>query len=216
MVTRFGAWCSGGRARGFLRLLVIPAVAAALVLGLTVAADATTSASSVRAGSLTLRTLVRHINVRAAPSLSSRIVGHTGKADAMVVVSCYAAGTVVAGNPVWYHLAKPVRGYITSYYTDTHTDPVKGLVKCGARPVFRRYYHTLGKDLHVRAQPSTHGTAVVETGDLGSVVTVTCFTYGQKVGGDRVWYRTLTPQHGYIAGRHLDTGHDPAPEVPRC
>jgi hypothetical protein len=199
-----------------LRLMVIPAVAAALVLGLTVAADATTSSHSGAAGTLTMRTLVRHINVRGGPSVGSRIVGHTGSAGSRVVVSCYAEGTEVAGNPVWYHLAKPVRGYITSYYTDTHTDPVRGLAKCGTKPVFRRYYHTLGKNLHLRALPRTSGTAVAATGGLGSVVTVTCFTYGQKVGGDRVWYRTLTPERGYIAGRHLDTGHDPAPGVPRC
>jgi hypothetical protein len=216
MIGRLSAACAGLGKSGTWRLVAVPAAAAIVLLGATVTASAATASYHSPDGGLALRTLVRHVHIRTGPSLSDPIEGHLGKAGSKIVVNCYARGSRVAGNPIWYHLVRPREGYITSYYVRTHTDPVQGLLACGAHPAFSRAYRTLVTGMRIRELPSRTARAVTKLGGVGSPVVVNCFTYGQRIRGDRVWYHTVAPVLAYIAGRHLNTGHDPAHGVPRC
>jgi len=216
MIGRLSSACAAVAGRRGWRLIAGPAAVLMLLLGITATATAATGSQQSPRSGVALRTLVNRVHIRSGPSLQDPIVGHLGKAGSKVVVNCYARGSRVAGNPIWYHLVRPSTGYVTSYYTNTHTDPMQGLLLCGAHPAFSRSYHTLVKGLRIRELPSASARTVWTLGSVGSAVVVDCFTYGQTVRGDDVWYHTLAPDLAYVPGRHLNTGHDPAHGVPRC
>src|SRR5438309_1034759 len=53
------------------------------------------------------------------------------------------------------------------------------------------------------------GSRVVSTlGKAGTPVTVSCYTVGQPVAHDRIWYRTTNPAGAYVPGGDLRSGHD--------
>jgi uncharacterized protein YgiM (DUF1202 family) len=194
----------------------VPAALVALMLGFAVPALARTPAHALpahRGSAISLRTLVRHVNVRSEPSNHARIVGTISKSGTVVAIACYAMGTSVAGNPVWYRISAPVNGYITSYYTTTHLDPAAGVAKCRS---FSRPYHTVVKGLHVRTRPTTAARITTVLGKVGTKITVNCYSRGQDISGDPIWYHIVTPRAGYVAGLNLDTGYDPAAGVPAC
>lgn len=198
------------------RRALVPAALVALMLGFAVPALARTPAHALpahRGSAVSLRTLVRHVNVRSEPSNHARIVGTIRKSGTVVAIACYAMGTSVAGNPVWYRISAPVNGYITSYYTTTHLDPAAGVAKCRS---FSRPYHTVVKGLHVRTRPTTAAKITTVLGKVGTKITVNCYSHGQDISGDPIWYHIVTPRAGYVAGLNLDTGYDPAAGVPAC
>ena len=198
------------------RRALVPAALVALMLGFAVPALARTPAHALpahRGSAVSLRTLVRHVNVRSEPSNHARIVGTIRKSGTVVAIACYAMGTSVAGNPVWYRISAPVNGYITSYYTTTHLDPAAGVAKCRS---FSRPYHTVVKGLHVRTRPTTAAKITTVLGKVGTKITVNCYSRGQDISGDPIWYHIVTPRAGYVAGLNLDTGYDPAAGVPAC
>ncbi len=198
------------------RRALVPAALVALMLGFAVPALARTPAHALpahRGSAVSLRTLVRHVNVRSEPSNHARIVGTISKSGTVVAIACYAMGTSVAGNPVWYRISAPVNGYITSYYTTTHLDPAAGVAKCRS---FSRPYHTVVKGLHVRTRPTTAAKITTVLGKVGTKITVNCYSHGQDISGDPIWYHIVTPRAGYVAGLNLDTGYDPAAGVPAC
>lgn len=80
--------------------------------------------------------------------------------------------------------------------------------------------------LNLRAQPNTSST-VVTVMDPDSMVWLHCWTAGQSINGDSVWYwvddasegYTVNPVYwpkGWAAGYYLATGPDPHPWVPHC
>ena len=71
-------------------------------------------------------------------------------------------------------------------------------------------------DVTVYSQPRTTSSSVGGLGAAGSQVTVDCYVVGQRVRGDRIWYHATAPTVGYVAGKYLHTGHDPARGVWRC
>ncbi len=166
-----------------------------------------------RHAAVSLRTLVGRVHVRSAPTKHAHIVGTIRRSGTPVAVSCYAMGSSVAGNRVWYRISAPDSGYITSYYTATHLDPVAGVSRC---KTFSRPYRTVVNGLHVRVKPTTRSRIFVTLGKVGTRVTVSCYESGQPVSGDAVWYRLTAPEIGYVAGLNLNTGTDPASGVPRC
>lgn len=168
-----------------------------------------------RARTVTLATLVRGVAVRTRPSPSAQLTTRLRQRGTRVAVRCYTLGTRVAGNPVWYQLSSPVRGYVTSYYLSSHHDPARGLVRCAAA-AFRRIYHTLVAGVHIRYWPTTLATRLTTLGRMGSKVTVNCYVLGQKVSGDSVWYHSTRPVAGFLAGANLNTGRDPAYKIPAC
>jgi hypothetical protein len=77
-------------------------------------------------------------------------------------------------------------------------------------------YRTLVTGLRIRKAPRTSAPVVDVLGAAGSRVTADCYAYGSSVFGDPVWYHTVAPRAGVVAGYYLDTGRDPAPGIPHC
>jgi hypothetical protein len=98
---------------------------------------------------------------------------------------------------------------------DSHYDPVRGVSRCQAAP-FSRTYRIIVKGVHIRFWPTAFATKLATLGRVGSTVTVNCYTYGEDISGDRVWYHVTRPMSGFVAGSHLNTGRDPAPGIPAC
>lgn len=80
--------------------------------------------------------------------------------------------------------------------------------------------------LNLRTQPNT-SSGIVTTMDPDSMVWLHCWTTGQSINGDNVWYwvddasegYTVNPVYwpkGWAAGYYLATGPDPHPWVPHC
>jgi hypothetical protein len=196
------------------RLAAIPIAAAVVALAVTAPASAgAAGARTAGHGRVGLSTLISHLRVRDRPSIRAKVTGRLGREGSMVRIDCWASGTRIAGNPVWYHVASPHRGYVTSYYLNSHLDPVTGMPRCSQ---FRRYYRTLVAGLRVRSRPALGSDIRVLLGGVGSKVTVDCYAVGHPVGGDRIWYHLVTPLPGYVTGLHLNTGFDPAAGVPHC
>jgi len=160
-------------------------------------------------------TLVHGLHVRKKPTTAATAVAVLGPAGAEVVVNCYAFGSSVFGDNVWYHIVKPLSGFVTGFYLDTGRDPAAGVPACSGHR-HQHVYHTLAHGLHVRTAPTTAATTIVRLGPAGSAVTVNCFAVGTSVFGDSVWYHIVKPLSGYVAGFYLDTGRDPAPGIRHC
>jgi hypothetical protein len=160
-------------------------------------------------------TLVHGLHVRKKPTTAATVVAVLGPAGAEVVVNCYAFGSSVFGDNVWYHIVKPLSGFVTGFYLNTGRDPAAGVPACSGHR-HQHVYHTLAHGLHVRTAPTTAATTIVRLGPAGSPVTVNCFAVGTSVFGDSVWYHIVKPLSGYVAGFYLDTGRDPAPGIRHC
>lgn len=168
-----------------------------------------------RTRAVTLTTLVRGVAVRSKPTSASELAGRIMERGATVTVQCYAQGARFAGNPIWYRVSKPLRGYVTSYYINSHRDPASGVAQC-TDTTFSRTYHTLVRGVHIRSWPTSTSTRLRTLSRMGSKVTITCYVRGQKTGGDSIWYHTVRPLAGFVSGSLLNTGHDPAFKVPAC
>lgn len=59
---------------------------------------------------------VSGLNIRAAPTTGSRVVGRLGSAGTQMVVDCYTYGQAIHGQTMWYHITSPHAGYVTAYY----------------------------------------------------------------------------------------------------
>lgn len=69
-------------------------------------------------------TTVPGLNIRAAPTTASAVVGKMGNANTMVRIECSTRGEAVHGQTMWYRITQPDAGYITAYYIrkDSNTD----------------------------------------------------------------------------------------------
>ena len=160
-------------------------------------------------------TLAHGLHVRKAPTTAAPAVVVLGPAGTKVTVNCFALGTSVFGDSVWYHIVKPASGFVSGFYLNTGRDPAAGIPACSGHR-HRHVYHTLAHGLHVRTAPTTTATTVARLGPAGSKVTVNCFAVGKPVFGDKVWYHIVKPASGFVSGFYLDTGHDPAPGIRSC
>jgi hypothetical protein len=158
-------------------------------------------------------TLAHGLHVRTRPTTAAPVVAVLGRAGSHVTVNCFALGSPVFGDSVWYHIVKPATGFVAGFYLDTGRDPAQGIPACTRHS---HVYHTLANGLHVRKEPTTAAKAIVRLGPAGSHVTVNCFALGSSVFGDSVWYHIVKPASGFVAGFYLDTGRDPAPGIGRC
>ena len=214
MIGRHAARPAARRLGALGLLLCAPAAVAITALGTAGPASARSNRHpAVRV--VTLTTLERNVRVLSAPAGGAAVLGHIASSGTPVTVDCYVYGSRVAGNPVWYRVSRPVRGYVTSYYLDSHYDPVRGVRQCPALQ-FRRTYHALVVGVHIRYWPAAYAQLLGTLGRVGASVSVNCYTYGQDIQGDAIWYHVVRPRAGYVAGLHLNTGRDPAPGVPRC
>ena len=69
-------------------------------------------------------TTVGGLNVRAAPSTYSTIVGRMSSAGTAVSIECYTHGQSINGQTMWYRIAAPHRGYVTAYYVQADAGDV--------------------------------------------------------------------------------------------
>jgi hypothetical protein len=158
-------------------------------------------------------TLAHGLHVRTRPTTAAAAIAVLGPAGSKVTVNCFAFGSSVFGDSVWYHIVNPLPGFVAGFYLNTGRDPAPGIPACGRH---RHVYHTLANGLRVRTAPTTAATTIVRLGPAGSKVTVNCFAVGSSVFGDSVWYHIVKPLSGFVAGFYLDTGRDPAPGIGHC
>lgn len=59
--------------------------------------------------------------------------------------------------------------------------------------------------LNVRAAPTTASAVLDTLGDAGTQVRVDCFTRGESVRGDTIWYRITQPSTGYVSNYYIRT-----------
>jgi hypothetical protein len=162
------------------------------------------------------RTLATGLRVRKHPSTSARTIHVLGAKGSKVTVSCWTRGTPVLGDAVWYLVVKPAKGkggYVAGFYLNTGRDPAAGVPFC---TVAKRTFQTTVAHLKVRNHPTTTAKVNAVLGKAGTKVTVNCWIHGSNVFGDRVWYHSVAPHTGYVAGFYLNTGIDPAPGIRHC
>ena len=185
-----------------------------MMLASPVAAAPSANAALVRPASTVhhYRTVVRHLRVRKAPHTAAPVVHVLGAAGTRVSVTCFAVGSSVNGDRIWYHFVAPAAGFVAGFYLNTGRDPAAGVPACEVLHLYR----TLVTGLRVRAKPSTSSAVVHVLGAAGSLVVVNCFKTGTPVFKDNVWYHLVAPHYGFVAGVHLNTGQDPAKGVRHC
>jgi hypothetical protein len=76
------------------------------------------------------RTLITGLHVRRAPSTAAPIVAILGAAGTRVTVNCWARGTSVFGDNIWYHIRAPHVGFVAGFYLSTGRDPAAGIRRC--------------------------------------------------------------------------------------
>jgi hypothetical protein len=75
-------------------------------------------------------TLAHGLHVRKRPTTAATAVAVLGPAGTEVVVNCFALGGSVFGDSVWYHITKPLSGFVAGFYLDTGRDPAPGVRHC--------------------------------------------------------------------------------------
>ncbi len=59
--------------------------------------------------------------------------------------------------------------------------------------------------LNVRAGPSTSSKIVAKMNSAGSAVYIECYTRGQSIYGQTIWYRISQPHKGYVTAYYVRT-----------
>ena len=59
--------------------------------------------------------------------------------------------------------------------------------------------------LNVRAGPSTSSKIVAKLNNAGSAVYIECYTRGESIYGQTVWYRISQPRKGYVTAYYVST-----------
>ena len=57
--------------------------------------------------------------------------------------------------------------------------------------------------LNVRAGPSTSSKIVARMSSAGSAVSIDCYTHGQSINGQTMWYRIAAPHRGYVTAYYV-------------
>jgi hypothetical protein len=67
----------------------------------------------------------------------------------------------------------------------------------------------------VRAQPTTDAHLVANIPESNTPVRVECWSRGQAVQGDPIWYRIASPQEGWVTNYYIRSNGDHA-NAPSC
>ncbi|HVB42145.1 MAG TPA: hypothetical protein VNF47_05485 [Streptosporangiaceae bacterium] len=189
--------------------------AAAIAAMLLLASSASASVPARPAAGRSLQTLFGTVRVFARASSHASIRAKLKDAGTGVSVTCWTTGTDYKGMPIWYQISAPAAGYIPAFNVDAHFSPAAGVPHC-LTPAFSAQFYSLEVNLRIRRRPSTGATITGYLVSVGSKVKVDCFVTGNPIFGDAIWYHSRYPAIGYVTGRFLNTGGDPAPGVPRC
>lgn len=57
--------------------------------------------------------------------------------------------------------------------------------------------------LNVRAGPSTSSKVVGRMSTAGTAVSIDCYTRGQSINGQTMWYRITAPHRGYVTAYYV-------------
>ena len=68
--------------------------------------------------------------MRTAPTTAATTIVRLGAAGSEVTVNCFVVGSPVFGDSVWYHITKPLSGFVAGFYLDTGHDPAPGIRHC--------------------------------------------------------------------------------------
>lgn len=176
---------------------------------------ATPARGSVPAAGRSMQTLFSMVRVFTTATNHSTVKGKLTSSGTGVSVSCWTSGADYKRISVWYQVTAPVAGYIPAFNMAAHFSPAKGVPHCLV-PSFGAQYYSLEVNLRIRTSPAIDADISGYLTDIGSKVVVDCYVNGSAIFGDPVWYHAIKPAVGYVAGRFLNTGGDPAPAVPRC
>src|SRR5260370_40386575 len=205
---------SGRGGRAGRAASVAAAVAATLVL--TGSASATIAAQRKNpAGGSSFRTLFDTVRVFAAASMHAPVRDKLTGTGTRISVKCWTSGPDYKNMPIWYQISAPVAGYVSAFNLATHFSPARGISHCVLPPFSVRYY-ALEADLRIRTAPSISAGISGHLVHIGSEAIVNCYQIGSPIFCDPIWYHALSPTTGYVAGRFLNTGCDPALGIPRC
>jgi hypothetical protein len=162
-----------------------------------------------------LQTLFGNVRVFSSASTEAAASGQLGRSGTGVSVTCWTTGLDYNGNPIWYRISAPISGYVAAFNLSAHFAPAAHVAHC-ASPAFAVVYNSLESNLRIRSAPSTTAAIAGYLAHIGSKVTLDCYVTGSAILGDPVWYHAKSPASGYVTGRFLNTGGDPALGVPRC
>ncbi len=205
---------SARRMRAGRRASAVAAAAAALLL--TSSASAAVPAGRTGAADgRTMQTLLKMVRIFGSPSTHGDVRDKLTAIGTGVRVACWTNGTDYKDRSIWYQVTSPVAGYVPAFNLAAHFSPASGILHCLA-PTFSTQYYSLEANLHIRAAPSINSAISGYLANIGSRVVVNCYEHGTAIFGDPIWYHATAPAVGYVAGRLLNTGGDPAPDVPRC
>lgn len=76
------------------------------------------------------RTTIDGLNVRAAPTTASAVVGSVAEVETRVEIECWTRGEPVRGDDVWFRIGAPYVGYVTNYYVQTTGDVMSAEDRC--------------------------------------------------------------------------------------
>ena len=202
-----------------IKRLALAAAGALLAAALTMvmlagpaAAAPQPAALELQASSHVYSTLIAGLHVRKTPTTAAPVLAILGPFGTKVSVDCWARGSSVFGDRIWYLITAPHTGFVAGFYLNTGRDPAAGIPSCTAGHVFE----TLIAGLHVRRAPTTAAPVLAVLGPFGTKMTVKCWAPGSSVFGDKIWYLIVTPHTGFVAGFYLSTGRDPAAGIHRC
>jgi len=190
------------------------AVAAALLLTGSASAAVPADGNLSTAGR-SMQTLFKMVRVFASPDNRAEIRAKLSGVGTGVSVNCWTSGTMYKGLSIWYQITAPAGGYVPAFNIAAHFAPAAGIPHCLV-PAFSTDYYALEANLRIRTAPSITSRITGYLVDVGSRVTISCYSDGSPIYGDPVWYHATAPVAGYVTGRLLNTGGDPAPGVPRC
>lgn len=162
-----------------------------------------------------LRTLFRTTRIYASASEHRFVKGKITRRGISISVTCWTTGAFYKDGPIWYEVSAPVAGYVSAFNLVAHYSPAIGVPHCLA-PVFRERFNALEPALHIRTAPTTTATIAAYLRRIGSRVVIDCYVTGTPVFQDAIWYHVSSPASGYVSGRFLNTGGDPAPGTPHC
>jgi hypothetical protein len=209
-------WVRAGRAVGAAAIVTASlSLASSASAAPRSTAGALPAAGAVPAAGRSLQTLFDTVRVFSTADNHSHVKGKLTGVGTGVSVACWTSGADYRRLSIWYQVSAPVAGYIPAFNLAAHFSPAKGVPHCLV-PSFNGQYYSLEVNLRIRTSPSISANISGYLTNVGSKVVVSCYVKGSAIFGDPVWYHAVKPAVGYVSGRLLNTGGDPAPGVPRC
>ncbi len=189
--------------------------AAAAILLASSAASAASAPHRQHAASRSMHTLFSTVRVFTSANGRAALSGTVRGTGTAVNALCWTTGSYYKDTPIWYEITSPAAGYVSAFSLNAHYAPAVGMPHC-LSPAFRAGFNALEAGLRIRSAPSTGASIAGSLGPVGSRVKIDCYVKGSTVFQDPIWYHAVGPEVGYVSGRLLNTGGDPAPGVPRC